>query len=169
MRPTHERVREVLSYDPETGVFTWLVRTSTRVRVGDVAGTPTSEGYWAIRLDHRLYKAHVLAWFWVSGAWPTQEIDHIDGDTLNNRFVNLRDEPKSVNQYNVVAPRCNNSSGYLGVSPHRQTGKWMAQIRPPGAKRKYLGLFDTPEAAHAAYMQAKAELHGVETYQGRLV
>ena len=167
MRPTHERVREALDYDPETGLFTWLVRTSIRIMAGDVAGCPTQSGYWRIGLDGHDYQAHVLAWFWVHGEWPTNDIDHIDGDGLNNRLDNLRDVPRNVNMHNVVAPYQNNTSGYRGASFHRQSGKWRASIGVNG-KRVHLGLFDTPEEAHAAYMAAKAEHNGVETYQGRL-
>lgn len=164
MKATHERVLEALAYDPETGVFTWLIQASSRALVGDVAGCP-SNAYWRIKLDRQPYEAHVLAWFWVTGEWPTYEVDHIDGDGLNNRFANLRDEPRSVNQRNQVAPRRDNVSGYRGVYPHGPG--WSAKIKADGRTR-YLGTYLTPEEASAAYWAAKAEHHGAETYQVRL-
>lgn len=165
MRATHDRVRSVLHYEPGTGVFTWLITKGPRARVGAVAGSPTPRGYWTIKLDGRSYQAHNLAWFYVTGEWPEHEVDHIDGDPLNNAFTNLRDEPHGVNVRNVVAPNRNNTSGFRGVS---ESGpRWQANIRVDG-KKKYLGTFDTPEEAYAAYMAAKAEHHGEETYRARL-
>ena len=165
MRPTHERVREALAYDPETGVFTWLMGRGNQIRVGDVAGSPKSDGYWEIRLDGVLLRANVLAWLYMTGAWPTHEVDHIDGDPLNNAFTNLRDEPKSTNMRNIVAPRRDNTTGFRGVT--KQGNSFIAQIWVDG-KQNYLGSFTTAAEAGAAYMAAKAEHHGPETYQGRL-
>jgi hypothetical protein len=167
MTITHERIREVLHYEPETGVFTWLVRTSSRMHVGDLAGSRTKKGYWAIRLDHGNHRAHLLAWLYMTGAWPTHQIDHIDGDGLNNRWTNLRDGSDGVNYHNIVAPQSNNTSGYRGVSWERSRGRWQAQIQA-NRKKRHLGYFDTPEEASAAYWAAKAELHGAATYQVRL-
>lgn len=164
MRPTHERVLEALAYDPETGVFTWLQRTSTKVHIGDEAGGLTSDGYRRIKLDGGWIKSHILAWFYVTGRWPTYEIDHINGLPLDNRFANLRDEPHSVNMRNMVAPNRNSTTGFRGVSP--SNGRWLARIKVHG-RQHHLGVFSTPEEAHAAYLRAKAEHHGIETYQGR--
>lgn len=162
---TYERVREALHYDPETGVFTWRVKGNNRVRLGDEAGSTVSTGRRSIQLDGRKYKAHQLAWLYMTGTWPEHEIDHVNGLPGDNRFVNLRDEPRTTNMRNQVAPRRDSVSGFRGVSPHE--GRWQADIRVDG-KKKYLGLFDTPEEASAAYWAAKAELHGEETYQVRL-
>ena len=164
MTITVERVREALAYNSETGVFTWLQRTSTKVHIGDEAGSP-SNGYWSIKLDHRNYGAHILAWLWMTGAWPTHEVDHIDGVRDNNRWINLRDGSDGVNKRNIVAPNKNNPSGYRGVS--RSGRRWAAHIKVNG-KQQRLGTFDTPEDAHVAYMAAKAELHGEDTYRARL-
>ena len=166
MRPTHDRVRELLDYNPETGVFTWRVQTSSRALVGDVAGWPDVD-HWRVQVDRHPCKAHQLAWFWVTGAWPEHEIDHIDGNRLNNAFANLRDVPGVVNQRNQVAPRVTNTSGARGVRRGRRGNGWQARIGVDG-KTRYLGQFATPEEASAAYWAAKAELHGEETYQGRL-
>lgn len=165
MRPTHERVLEALAYDPETGVFTRRTPAG-RLRVGDVAGTTRVDGYRAIKIDGCLIGSHVLAWLWMTGEWPTYEVDHIDGNPLNNAFANLRDEPHNVNMRNIMAPQKNSSSGFRGVSWAKRERKWRADIKVNG-KKKYLGYFDTPEEASAAYLRAKAEHHGIETYQGR--
>jgi len=165
MSPTHERLLEALHYDPETGVFRNLI-TRGRALIGDVSGW-TQDGYCVITLDGYRRSSHVWAWFYMTGNWPTFEIDHIDGITDNNRFANLRDIPHQLNLRNEVAPRSNNTSGYLGVSWHRCAGRWAANIRFDGIL-KYLGLFDSAEEAHTAYMAAKELYHGLETYQGRL-
>lgn len=165
MRPTHERVREALDYDPETGLFTWRERVAICVQVGSVAGSRDGS-YWRIKLDGKSHRAHILAWFWVTGEWPTHHIDHIDGDTLNNRFANLRDEPRNVNMQNIVAPNRNNQAGVRGVR-RRPSGNWETRLTA-GGRTKFIGTYPTPEEASAAYWAAKAEHHGVETYQGRL-
>ena len=161
---TPERAREALAYDPETGIVTWAIRTSNRVKIGDAAGTP-DRGYLNIGLDGESYRAHNLIWLYVTGEWPEHEIDHINGVKDDNRWVNLRDRSHTINMRNIVAPLRSGSSGFRGVSKYRK--RWRAQIKTNN-KNKHLGTFDTPEEASAAYWAAKAELHGVETYQGRL-
>lgn len=150
--PTLERVREVLHYDPETGVFTWLVSTSNRAKVGDVAGCPIKKGYWQIGLDENQIKAHQLAWFYMTGTWPEHEIDHIDRNKLNNAWSNLRDGSGGVNYQNQVDPRTNNTSGFRGVSWSTSKRKWRATFAS-----KHLGYFTTPEEASAAYWAAKEQ------------
>lgn len=97
-----ERLLEVLSYDPGTGIFHW--RPGTR-REGFVAGTIVSEGYISIGIDRRCYKAHRLAWLYFHGIWPSAVVDHIDGDTSNNRIENLRDVTHAQNGLNRHVPR----------------------------------------------------------------
>jgi HNH endonuclease len=156
MTITSDRLRELLAYDPSTGVFTRRVRTSTRTRVGDVAGCLKNKGRIAINADGKLYQSHRLAWLYVYGEWPKHHIDHIDGDPSNNRIANLRDVISSVNQQNRKCAQANNASGLLGVSPYR--GRWRATICINGACR-LIGRFDTPEQAHAAYLEVKRQLH----------
>jgi hypothetical protein len=154
---THARLLEVLSYDAATGVFRRLVKTAISVRVGEIAGGFDSHGYLRIRIDGRLYKAAHLALFYVNGAWPEQDVDHKDGVRSNDAFTNLRDVPRRVNAQNQRrAQASNKSSGLLGVS--WCGGKWTAQIRVD-RKKKHLGRFDTANAAHLAYLQAKKTLH----------
>jgi hypothetical protein len=153
---TAEYVRDLLRYDPETGLFTWNKDRVTR-KPGDSAGSVTKLGYLDIIVCRRLYKAHRLAWLHVYGEWPKQEIDHINGDKLDNRIANLRDVSRSMNVQNLQkARRDNKSSGLLGVSS--SYGRWVARIWNDGRLR-HIGYYDTPELAHAAYVATKRELH----------
>lgn len=154
---TQERLKELLHYDAASGAFTWLIRTSNRIKIGDMAGTIHPRGYRHIRLDGKDYQAHRLAWLYVHGCFPAAGTDHINGVRDDNRIVNLREATHAENGQNR-AMRSNNCSGFLGVFWHRKACKWMAQIRFEG-KQKYLGLFESPESAHATYLAAKAELH----------
>lgn len=154
---TAERLREALHYDHETGVFTWRSRTSNRVKIGDIAGAIDLNGYRLIGVDGRLYKAHRLAWLYVYGRWPVKQIDHINGVRDDNRFANLREATSGENHQNITR-RSDNTSGFIGVTWHRQNMKWMAQIRVDG-RYHYLGCFNTSEEANAAYLKAKADLH----------
>jgi hypothetical protein len=148
------RLREVLHYNPETGVFTWLV-SAGRVRAGDVAGSISNpRRYRNISIDGRKYLAHRLAWLHTTGEWPPVFMDHINGDTSDNRIANLRPATQTQNRANTRRAS-NNASGFKGVCWHRR--KWRAQLIVNGVLY-HLGLFDTPEKAHAAYVTA-AEKH----------
>lgn len=162
---SQDRVRALLDYDSESGHLTWKVNRGS-ARIGFVAGV-VSEGYRLVRLDQRLHKAHVLVWLWVTGESPDGDVDHIDGDGLNNRFDNLRVLSHTENMWNVVRARRDSGTGVMGVTFHRPTGKWRARIRKHGVEQ-YLGLFATVEEASAAYWAAKQELHGESIYQVRL-
>jgi len=152
---TQERLRELLTYDPISGLFQWRVRRGGK-RAGSVAGcTGGPNGSVVIRVDYVLYLAHRLAWFYTTGSWPNPEIDHKDGDEGNNVWTNLREATQAQNMQNTKH-RSNNVSGYRGVSRFRD--KWQASIGLNG-KSFHLGYFVDPEEAHAAYLSAKARLH----------
>jgi HNH endonuclease len=155
---TQERLRALLQYDGDTGVFTWRVRTSNRVKIGAVAGTLGTGGYVRIEVGGVPYLAHRLAWLYVHGRWPYDKLDHIDGNPSNNRLCNLRECTQAQNQQNRRTNRAKKSGLPLGVKASKTRGRYEAQIRQ-GGKRYWLGIFDTPELAHAAYLVAKAELH----------
>jgi hypothetical protein len=146
---TADRLRSVLSYDPETGVFTRDGREA-----GTVCKSPPRR---KIFIDRRQYTAHRLAWMHVYGRWPVGDIDHIDGNALNNAFANLREVSRSVNMQNQRRARADNKSGFLGVHA-RGPGKYRAEITTPSGKKR-LGTFSTPEEAHSAYLVAKRSLH----------
>lgn len=152
---TQSLLKEILHYEPDTGVFTWRVRLSKNTHIGDIAGTPFQK-YRRIGIGGRLYRAHRLAWLYVHGVWPSKEIDHIDGDWLNNRLTNLRDVSSQINAQNRKRARADNKTGFLGVS--QVNGRFLAQIRTGHVSRN-LGFFDSPELAHAAYVQAKRKYH----------
>jgi hypothetical protein len=158
---TAERLRELLEYSPETGVFTWKVRSSNRIHIGDEAGSK-KQRYVYILIDGKLRLAHRLAWLYVHGEWPNQDIDHINRNGRDNRIANLRLATMSDNQCNAKT-RTDNSTGFRGVFPKRS--KFAAQIRK-GSIRWHLGVFDTPEQAHAAYCEAARKLHGAFAYRG---
>lgn len=157
---TIDRLREALSYDPETGKLTWLAGAGKRGgkrNAGDVAGSHHSMGYVQVSLDGESKFAHRVAWALHTGEWPSVEIDHRDGDRSNNSWVNLREASHAENMQNRSKHR-NNTSGYTGVSYDRESRRWAAQIRYDG-KRHRLGRFANKVDAHAAYLVAKAQLH----------
>ncbi len=162
---TAEVLRNLLSYDAETGIFTWRGKPNGRVAHGAQAGTLLPNGYVRVKLHRKLYLAHRLAWFYVHGVWPENEIDHINRTRSDNRIANLREATKSENLQNQIsAQRHNTTSKLLGASWHEGRQKWQAQIYING-KAKYLGLFKTKEEAHAAYLAAKRELHPFSTIE----
>jgi HNH endonuclease/AP2 domain len=156
MNPT--RLREVLDYDPETGIFTWKVRVSTNVPVGTVAGSLDGGSYLNIHLDGRAYLAHRLAWLYVHGEWPVSQVDHINRIKTDNRFTNLRLATASQNAQNQRRDQRQGTSRLLGVSWNSTAGRWASRITVQG-RVKFLGSFDTEEDAHAAYLAAKAIMH----------
>lgn len=144
--------RESLRYCDETGKLFWTKKRG-RSRVGDEAGNVGTNGHARVGLLGRYYQAHRVVWALCTGAWPSGFLDHRDCNTLNNRFSNLRPADKSVNALNVHTPRPGNRAGLRGVSLNPK-GKYRARIFLRG-KEIGLGVFDTAEEAHAAYLQAK--------------
>jgi hypothetical protein len=154
----HDYLTKVLNYDPDTGVFTWIERTSYVVKAGDVAGSMCTNGYWRIMLKRREYGAHRLAWFYMTGEWPLHHIDHKDRNPLNNRWSNLRIATLSQNQANTQC-RPTNTSGRKGVTWNRRCAKWQAGIKVNG-RSYHLGLFDSIDDAHDAYANAAKQFYG---------
>lgn len=155
---TQEELKRQLSYDPETGVFTWAIR-KTRVSIGKIAGKQKKRGYREIRVNLISYQAHRLAWLYVHGEWPKNLIDHINRDPSDNRIENLREATFSQNLRNVGV-RSNSSTGVKGVSVHSLSGKYRACIRIDG-KKIHLGIFPTVAEAGEAYRKAAEEAHGI--------
>jgi len=155
---TAQRLRELLHYSPDTGVFTWRVSRGGAVCAGDSAGYGNGAGYRKIYIDGGQYMAHRLAWLYTHGSWPSGVIDHRDGDRSNNAIANIRDVSICVNNQNQKrAHSSNRSCGLLGVT-RDSAGMWQARIRVDG-KRRYLGTFKDQEQAGAAYIAAKRLLH----------
>jgi hypothetical protein len=153
--PEIDAVKQRLRYDPETGHFYWLDGRD----VGHRAGTVQHNGYRAIMFNRRLLLEHRLVFAFVYGEWPPLNVDHINGDRADNRIANLRCSTKSENSRNSKTWRTS-ECGLKGVSrADSKTEKWMARIKHNG-KRVYLGVFDTPEEAHAAYVAAVQVFYG---------
>ena len=154
---TVDHVRSILKYDPETGFFTWITHKRRPDLIGKRAGSPTNMGYWAIAIKNQKFLAHRLAWLYMTGSWPSQHIDHKDGNKQNNAFSNLREVSRFENLQNMRKPTKANKSGYLGVSAHQ--GKWRVQLMAQGKRFRISGI-DTPEEAHQKYLELK-RLHHV--------
>ena len=156
-------LKKVLSYCPASGVFTWR-ESRGPVKAGSEAGCANPHGYIFIRIDTILHRAHRLAWLYMTGDFPEDEIDHINGDKGDNRFANLREASHSQNMQNRKLNK-NNKTGTNGVYLHEQSGKWLAFINFEG-KKKYLGLFITKERAVEAREQAEKQ-YGFHENHGR--
>jgi HNH endonuclease/AP2 domain len=160
---TQDLLKSQLNYNPDTGIFTRKVSNSNFVKVGDVAGYADKDGYIIIGVCGTQYKAHRLAWLYMTGSWPVKHIDHINRKTGDNTFINLRECDDMGNNQNQ-GMRKTNSSGYRGVSYFKRDGTWMAMARAWG-KRKFLGYYKTPEEASKAYQNFAKEQRG-EFYNG---
>lgn len=149
------QVRELLAYDPETGLLTWKVE-GRGTSQGRVAGSMRNNGYFRVGIRRKAYSIHRIAWLIYYGEWPKDQVDHIDGDRTNNRISNLRPASATVNSQNRVRAQANNRLGVMGVRLYR--GKYQACLRLSG-KYVYLGRYCTIEEARDAYLKAKRELH----------
>lgn len=164
---TREYLIDTFFYDPNTGIFTNKVRRSKRAKAGDVAGSLRPDGYWSICIKGKPMLAHRLAWLYVTGVLPDRQIDHINGNRSDNRFSNFRAAEHCENARNKRVSR-NNTSGFKGVSYSERHKKWTARIML-NHKSFFLGLFDSPEDAHAAYVAAASRLHGEFASSGEIL
>ena len=155
------RLREVLKYSKRTGLFTWIKPThpqSRRCVIGANAGHASTSGHLQICIDGKFHSSHRLAWLYVTGSWPDGDIDHRNGIPSDNRWSNLRLASRSQNVANAKK-RAGSKSTLKGVKYHAQSNKWVGQLRVAG-RALYLGIFKTPEKAHAAYVKAAREHFG---------
>jgi len=158
---TSDQLKEILVYDPETGIFTRRKPWGSR-KAGDIPGSISKHGYWQIGVFNQTYGAQVLAWLYFYGEWPSSLVDHINQNKTDNRIDNLRLADYSVNAHNTVV-RQTNTSGVKGVSLQslrngKRVGKpWIASIMISG-KRTHLGSFNTFEEAVAARRTAERSL-----------
>jgi hypothetical protein len=168
---TQEYLKSVLNYDPETGIFTWLINASSRARIGDVAGcifdnrTKIQKSLGGkpdyrrrIRIKGKMYYSNVLAWLYMTGEFPNALVDHCNVDSLDDRWINLRHATIKQNGKNKKI-FINNKSGFKGVSKLAKKNKWQVHIRVDG-KRMYLGHYDCIAAAAFSYQIASDKYHG---------
>jgi hypothetical protein len=147
------RLKKLLHYDPQTGLFTWITQRKAKAQIGTRAGSNEGRGYIVIRVDGVDYYAHRLAWFYVYGKWPKMGLDHIDHNRGHNAIFNLRESTQAQNAKNRVPGRgCRQTT----------SGKWQAHIRVDH-KLIYLGLHATEEEAHAVYLYAKEKFHRTDS------
>ncbi|WP_072270300.1 HNH endonuclease [Serratia marcescens] len=149
---SHDELKKIIHYDPDTGIFVWALNRMGGAKRGSIAGTLTPDGYVKISVKNKSVFAHRLAWFYLYGKWPSKHIDHIDRDKSNNRISNLREATRSQNGANIGL-KSHNTSGFRGVSYSKEHCKWFAQITHNG-KKAFLGYYKTPELANEAYQKS---------------
>lgn len=152
----HEEFKKAYHYNPETGQFTRLIRQGRSNLPGLLSPKPAKlSGYLRHNFCGTVYYAHRLAYFYMTGTWPENDIDHINGIRHDNRWCNLRAASREINTNNVHAT-VKTPSGYKGVyrRNNKNSTKWQAKLSINGAE-KWLGVFNTPEEASTAYKQAK--------------
>lgn len=158
MKPTPDRLRQLIDYNPDEGSFVWAI-SRCGARMGDACGRVNQFGYREIGVDYGLYRANMIAWAIMTGEWPDRDVDHINRIRTDDRWTNLRLATRSQNNGNEGV-RPNNTSGFKGVTRCAvKAGRWRAQIRANG-KKKNLGSFDTKEEAARAHDAAALESFG---------
>lgn len=160
--PSQDLLKELLTYDPSTGVFVWRVKPCPRIHAGTVAGAPDHKGYMKVAIQGVAYLANRLAWMYVYGVDPGEmQVDHRDRNRGNNCIDNLRLATNSQNCQNkpAGAQQSNSASGLKGITYHSRLKKWRARVQVSG-RRVSLGCYETKEAAAYAMRARREELHG---------
>jgi hypothetical protein len=155
---TVQQLKDFLHYDPATGHFTWIKSAGKRSYVGLKAGCVNTIGYWQIGFAGKRRSGHRLAWLYMTGEWPAQEIDHINLNRSDNSWANLRQANRVSNSGNAPCHK-DNKTGVKGVSWNEERRKWVAQICI-GGRQTNLGRYDSVKEAHAAYCEAAAVQFG---------
>lgn len=147
---SHAELLRLLHYKPRTGLLTWKVGRQG-IQCGAAAGS-VGKRYVDVKINQRVYRAHRVIWFYMTGHWPVAEVDHRDGNGRNNKWTNLREASRAQNAHNAKPVRTKKHSLLKGVT-FAKRGKWQASIRIDG-KLRFLGYFDSEQRAHSAYVQA---------------
>lgn len=153
---TQARLKDLLYYDPGTGFCTWRVFRGGRVVAGSKAGSLDGKGYMQINIGGQVHRLHRVIWLYMTGVWPSEEIDHKNTIGTDNRWRNLRLATSTINKENRQKHNRNNDVGVLGVGVKGK--KFRARIMVE-RKEINLGIFETPAAAHQAYVNAKRRYH----------
>ena len=159
---TQDRLKELLDYNPETGKFRWI-KCKRKDLIGKIAGGSVGIGYIGIMIDYKHYRSHRLAWFYMTGFWPKDQIDHINHIRDDNRFVNLR-EATQIDNLKNLRMRDSNISGVMGVSWDKRRNKWRASIKVNG-KSMTIGRFEDFNNAVSARKSAEYK-HGFHVNHG---
>ena len=150
------QVRELLDYDPATGFLTWKTRPNNgrwnKLIAGKRAGTMGAKGYRQTCIKDKSYREHRIIWLWMTGDWPVDEIDHINGICDDNRWENLRQASRCENMQNL---KLGTTCGAIWIEEYK---KWKSTIVLKG-KQIFLGYFDSREEAHQTYLAAKQKYH----------
>lgn len=156
---TADRVRELLSFDSATGIFTWRKTMGGLASIGSVAGSPNSAGYILIKVDGRKYQSSRLAWLYHFGQWPEHYVDHVNGDRSDNRIENLRAASPVQNKHNS-GPSIVSASKVKGVFWNKKRRKWQARLSLSSSKKRHLGYFHNLSDAARAYETAAVAAFG---------
>jgi hypothetical protein len=160
---TQARLKELFFYDPACGDFVRIKRTTNSVCIGDIAGTLNFHGYIQTSVNCKIYKNHRLAWLYVYGEFPSEDLDHINRIKTDNRILNLRRVTDSQNLQNVGL-RSDNKSGYKGVCWDVKKEKWSVRMTYNN-KYRHLGCFDDVHEAGSAYIEASKKHHSHGIYK----
>ncbi len=160
---TQERLKQCLHYDPCTGAFTWIIKKRGTRGIFSHAGRLRNDGYIGICIDYKSYMAHRLAWLYVYGKFPVEQIDHANGVRTDNRLENLRCATNAENQRNRCLQK-NNTSGVNGITWYKPTNRWCAKIQIDCVTIN-LGYFKNKSDAVQARMSANKS-HGFNQKHG---
>lgn len=150
-------VRRMFDYNKTTGLLTWKIAASKNTHIGTAVTASDPKGRIRVGINRRRYLAHRIIWLWVTGKWPSHEIDHRDTVKSNNQWNNLREATPSQNHFNIKLKK-HNTSGYKGVS-RTPSGRWHVKITI-NYKQIYLGTFSTAKIGYRAYCNAAKKYHG---------
>jgi len=161
---TQKELKNILHYNPKNGVFIWSKKISKKINTGDIAGDVNKRGYCRIGIRGKKYASHILAWIYIYGEAPENDLDHIDHNKTNNKISNLRIVTPSENAMNQTMSKAN-KSGFNGVVWNKKAGKWMVQIAFE-RNQIYLGIYDDIHDAIEVRKEANIK-YGFHTNHGR--
>lgn len=151
---TQEVLKELIYYNPDTGKFRWKVYRNYNAKKGQIAGYQRN-GYIIIGINGTLYLAHRLAFLYMTGEWPNDQVDHINNKGIDNHWNNLRNATNRENSCNQTNPKSNNESGYLGVcfiKDGKRNKRWRAKFG-----NIFIGYYSTAKEAADAYLKEKSK------------